>query len=185
MKEKGFRSAKEIAYSALFVALLIGGQYAFATIPGVEVVTLLFVSYSFSMGKERGMVAATAFSFLRQLVFGASVKTLILYLVYFNFLTLIFGILGEKSNKRGEVKLWLVTLVACACTAFFTLFDNVLTPLYYGFTAKAAKAYFISSLPFMFPQILCTGLTVGYLFLPLRKVFAPLAEKLERKHRPR
>lgn len=178
MKKRGFRSAKEIAYLSLFVALLIGGQYAFAAIPGVEIVTLLFVTYAFSFGKNRGMVAATAFSFLRQLVFGVSVNVLLLYLVYFSFLTLIFGVIGEKSKKRGEKKLWLVTLVACACTALFTVFDNVLTPLYYGFAKKAAKAYFLSSLPFMFPQILCTGLTVGYLFLPLEKVFSPLPDRL-------
>ena len=40
------RSAKEIAYVAVFCALLIGGQFLLAAVPGVEIVTLLFVCYA-------------------------------------------------------------------------------------------------------------------------------------------
>ena len=56
-------SAKELAYSAVFVALLIGGQLAFSVLPGVEIVTVLYVAYAYVFGIRRGMVAATAFSF--------------------------------------------------------------------------------------------------------------------------
>lgn len=179
LKKTKYRSAKEIAYLALFLALLIGGQYVFAVLPGVEIVTVLFVSYAFSMGKSRGMVAATAFSLLRQILFGVFLNVLILYLVYFNLLALIFGMLGNSARKKGRVNLWLITLIACLCTVGFTLFDNLLTPVWYGFTPKATKTYFIASLPFVFPQVICTFLTVGYLFLPLKKVFSTAAKNLK------
>ena len=160
MKRK--KSVYELTHAALFVALLLGVQTAFSALPGVELVTVLFVSYAYSFGVKRSTFVATAFSIVRQLVFGAFLKVLILYLVYFNLLCLVFGLLGKKERP-----LWLVVLVACLCTAFFTLFDNLLTPLYYGFTASATKAYFIASLPFALPQIVCTFFTVGSLFLPL------------------
>lgn len=172
-----FRSAKELAYLALYLALLIGGQYLFAAVPGVEIVTLLFVTYSFSFGVQRGIVLATCFSFLRQILFGFFPKVLILYLVYFNLLAVVFALLGKAAKKRQKTRLWLVTLIACLCTAFFTVLDALLTAWYFAFTAQAAKTYFLASLPFMLPQIVCTGVTVGGLFLPLRAIFDRLNPK--------
>lgn len=169
-------TAKELAQLAVFVALVIAAQLALSFVPGVEVVTLLFVTYAFTFGVRRGMFAATAFSLLRQLVFGVYPTVLILYLVYYNGLTLCFGLLGGKVKKPLK-NLWWLTLTACVCTACFTLFDDVLTPLWYGYTQKAARAYFIASLPFMLPQVLCTGVTVGVLFFPLYKAFCLIKRK--------
>ena len=42
-------AGKECAYLAVFVALTITAQLCFAAIAGVEVVTLLFVAFSFSL----------------------------------------------------------------------------------------------------------------------------------------
>ncbi len=178
-KKRALHSAKESVYVAAFVALLIAVQLALSVLPGVELVTVLFVSFAFVFGKGRGMVAATAFSLLRQVLFGVFLNVLILYLVYFNLLALIFGAIGNSARKKGRVKLWLITLIACLCTVGFTLFDNLLTPVWYGFTPKATKTYFIASLPFVFPQVICTFLTVGYLFLPLKKVFSTAAKNLK------
>ncbi len=164
------RSAKECAYLAVFVALTIAAQLAFSLVPGVEVVTVLFVSYSFTFGWKRGMAAATAFSLLRQVVFGVYPVVLILYLVYYNGLALIFGVIGKKM--RVEIKtLWKIALIACFCTVCFHLFDNLLTPIWYGYSEKATRLYFYASLPFMIPQAVCTVITVFTLFLPLEKTF--------------
>ena len=81
------RSAKECAYLAVFVALLIGGQLALSAVPGVEIVTVLLVAYAFVFGACRGMMVATAFSLLRQMVFPFSPTVLVLYLIYYNFLS--------------------------------------------------------------------------------------------------
>ena len=169
-KKAAVRSAKECAYLAVFVALLIAGQLLFSMIPGVEVVTVLFVAYSFVFGVRRGVLAATAFAVLRQLVFGASPTVLILYLIYFNALAAAFGCLG-RTVKEPVRALWWLTLLACLCTVSFTMIDNVLTPLWYGYSARVTKMYFTASLPIMFPQVLCTAVSVGVLFLPLQKTF--------------
>ena len=93
-------SAKDCAYIAVFVALTIAAQLALSVLPGVEVVTVLFISFSFVFGIKRGVIAATAFTLLRQFVFGVFPVVLVLYLIYFNLLACIFGTLGKKIRKR-------------------------------------------------------------------------------------
>ncbi len=177
VKKAAARSAKECAYLAAFVALVIAEQIVFSFVPGVEIVTVSFVAYAFVMGARRGMVAATAFSLLRGLVFGFFPTVLVLYLVYFNLLALCFGLLGLKWRVSWKTLPWLV-LIACVCSAGFTMIDNVLTPLWYGYSAQATKAYFLASLPFMLSQMICTAVSVAFLLIPLAKVFSLMKKQL-------
>ena len=170
-------SAKECAYLAVFIALIIALQVVFSFVPGVELVTVMFVAYAFVMGAKRGVIAATGFSLLRQLVFGFYPKVLILYLIYFNLLTFVFGLMGRKTELRAK-KVWLVTLVACIGTTCFTMLDNLLTPIWYGYNARLTWIYFYGSMPFMIPQVICTALSVAFLFLPLAYVFKGLKGRL-------
>ena len=167
-KRKGVRSAKECAYLAAFVALLIASQFVLSIVPGVEIVTVLFVAFSLVMGARRGMIAATAFSLLRQFVFGFFSTVLLLYLIYFNLLALCFGLLGGKWKLSGKT-LPLFVALACVCTLCFTLLDNVITTLWYAYSVEAAKAYFFASLPIALLQVVCTAISVSLLLLPLCK----------------
>ena len=167
------RTAKECAYLAVFVALTIGAQLAFSAIPGIEVVTVLFVAYSFVFGARRGMLAAMAFSLLRQFVFGFFVNVLVLYLLYYNLLAFVFGMLG-RGGKTNVCALILLTALACVFTVFFTLTDNLLTAFWYGLSGNAARVYFSASIPVMVSQTVCTAVTVGVLFLPLQRVFSTI-----------
>ena len=167
-KKTSIQSAKECAYIAVFVAILIAAQVALSFVPGVELVTVFFVTYSFVMGIKRGVISA--FALLRQLVFGFAPTVLILYLIYFPLLTFIFGVLGSKIKKPLKL-LPLIVLVACVCTAIFTMLDNVITPVWYGYGQKSAKLYFMASIPFMIPQVICTLISVSVLFFPLYKAF--------------
>ena len=168
-KNKGL-NARDCAYIAVFIALVIAMQLALSVVPGVELVTVMFVAFSFAFGTKRGMIAATVFAILRQFVFGIVPTVLVLYLIYFNLLACVFGLLGGKVQPTVKNLVWL-TLVACVCTMTFTMLDNILTPLWYGYTMSAMKVYFHASLPFMIPQILCTAVSVGVLFLPLTRIF--------------
>ena len=168
--------AKECAYIATFVALVIAVQLALSALP-VELVTLLFISYASVFGVKRGVTAATAFAILRQVLFGFFPVVLILYLWYYNFLAVLFGLLGKYFCKNWK-RLPVVVVVACVCTVLFTLSDNVLTPLWYGYSERAARYYFYASLPFMLPQTLGVGVSVGVLFLPLTRVFRLIERRL-------
>ncbi len=179
-EKKGYmRTAKECAYLSVFVALLIAVQFVFSFVPGVEFVTVLLVAYSFTFGTVRGMLSATAFSLLRQFIFGFNPTVLVLYLTYFNFLTMLFGLLGRKVYRPFIHLPWLI-VVAVVCTLLFTMIDNVITPLWYGYSARATKAYFTASLLFMVPQAICTAITVGLLFVPLVQVLKLVKKNLIR-----
>ena len=164
---------KDCAYIAVFVALTIAAQLCFAAVPGVELVTVLFVSFAFAFGCRQGMIAATAFSLLRQLAFGFLPTVLILYLVYFNLLALLFGFLGRKIALQTK-KIPLVTIIACVCTVGFTMLDNIITSWWLGYSGKLFKMYFWASFSFMVPQVICTAISVGILFYPLAKFFKKL-----------
>ncbi|MBR2341004.1 MAG: hypothetical protein IKA72_01165 [Clostridia bacterium] len=174
--KKRINTAKECAFLAVFVAVVIAVQIALAIVPAVELVTVLFVAYSFVMGWKRGMLAATAFSLLRQMIFGFFPNVLLLYLLYYNCLTLGFGLLGKKLQTT--VKLPLIVILSCVGTVLFTLTDNIITTVWYAYSAKAAKAYILASLSVMFPQVVCTAVSVSLLFLPLWKVLKRARQKL-------
>lgn len=177
------RSAKECAYLAVFVALVIAAQVVLSAVPGVELVTVLFVAYAYVYGCGRGMTAATAFALLRQLVFGFYPTVLVLYLIYYNLLTLSFGLLGRAKKPPQSILLWIV-LFACLGTVCFSLIDNILTPLWYGYSKKAARLYFTASLPFMIPQTINCAISVSLLFMPLYRVFLATKRTLVGARRP-
>ncbi len=178
-------TAKECAYLSVFVALLIAVQLVLSLVPGVELVTVLFLSYVFVFGWKRGMAAATVFALLRQMVFGVYPVVLVLYLIYFNLLAVGFGVLGGKIScvkiKKMMRFLPIIVLLACLGTACFNILDNILTPIWFGYSQRAAKAYFYASLPFMFPQIICSAISVATLFLPLITAFGYVKKGL--RHR--
>ncbi len=164
------RASKECAYLAAIVAVILLSQLLLSALPTVEIVTLLFVVYAFTFGVRRGMLAATAFSILRQLVYGVYPSVFFVYLLYYNLLTATFGWIGRRV-KKPLAALWWLLLLAVAFTALFTMLDNVVTPLWYGYDCRAMQAYFLASIPFMIPQLVCTAVTVGLLFLPLERAF--------------
>lgn len=173
-KEKSIKngmisSAKEVARTAVFVALVVGAQYVLSALPFVEVVTLLFVCYSYVFGAARGVVAAVAFAALRQFLFGFFPVIFFLYVLYFPLLCVVFGNMGKRCRVKGWRLVALAVAVAVFCTVLFSLADNLLTPLYYAYSPKAAKMYFRASLPFLVGQSVCVAVTVAFLFRPLTK----------------
>ena len=169
-------TSRDCAYSAVFVALTISAQLALSAIPGIEIVTLLFVTYSFAFGIIRGMVCAVAFSLIRMLVFGFYPTVLVLYLVYYTALSALFGFLGRRI-KNPIKHLWLIVLVACVCTVSFTLLDCAINSLWYGYTKRMMEVYFNASLAFMIPQLICTAISTSILFLPINKALSIFAKK--------
>ena len=158
-----------MARTAVFVAMVIGSQYALSAVPFVEVVSLLFICYAFVFGAVRGVIAAVVFALLRQLLFGFYPVVLILYLVHFSMLSVVFGLLPRWCKWTGWKLLLIATLLAAATAACFTLLDNLLTPWYYGYTPKTAQIYFTASIPFLIGQTVCACVSVAALFLPLTK----------------
>ena len=164
------RSTRFITVTALYTALLIGVQFALSGIAGVELVTVFFLAFCFSVGVKAGVTVAVCFSTIRCFLFGFYPSVIILYLVYYTGFALFFGFLGNRFDRTATFRayLWSVIL-STAFTAIFTLLDDVITPLFYGFGLNATRAYFYSSLPFMLAQCICVAISVSVLFIPLCK----------------
>lgn len=110
-------------------------------------------------------------------------KTLSWFIISFNTLFFIaynvLLIFGKKSPKLSAWKIiFSVTATAAVCTVCFTLLDDVITPLFYGFTPQAALAYFYTSFTAMIPQTLCAVVTVSLLFYPLTKIFSQATKSI-------
>ena len=56
-------------------------------------------------------------------------------------------------------------------TIIFTGLDDIITPLYYGFSLGAMKAYALASLTAVIPQVVCTIVTVVLLLPVLIRIF--------------
>lgn len=165
-------SAKKIVLPGVFTALLIGGQYVLSGISGIEIVTVLFLAFTYMCGIVQGLLVANAFSLLRCFIFGFTPSVIVLYLVYYNIFALVFGTIGKLFNREYSIKKHvIIILIAVIMTVLFTMLDNVITPLMYGFTAKATKVYFLASLYTVIPQMICTFVTVLIIFPGLLKAF--------------
>ena len=162
------RGAGYVAVVAVFTALLLAAQYALWFVKGVELVTVLLLVFSYRFGVRCGVLSAVAFSLLRCLLFGFFPNVVLLYLLYYPLFAACFGLLGNALHRRTGVRVqMLLTVLAVLLTALFTLLDDALTPLLYGYTKEAALAYFLASLPTMAVQTACAAVTVLLLFRPL------------------
>lgn len=71
-------------------------------------------------------------------------------------------------KSRDEIlKVILLAGAGAVMSAIFTLTDDIITPLFWGYSRNTALAYFYSSFTAMLPQIICTIVSICTLFLPL------------------
>lgn len=167
-------TAKKIILPGVFTALLLGAQLVLSSVSGIELVTVLLLTFAYKYGSKQGVLVATAFSLLRCFLFGFFPSVVILYLVYYNLFAFVFGLIGRAMKREYGLKKHILLIgMAVVLTVLFTLLDDVITPLMYAFTWEATKAYFWASLYTMLPQMLCAGLTVAILFPPLLRVLKP------------
>lgn len=162
---------KFVVRVAMCVALLIAGQLALSSVTGIEIVTVMLLCFCYCYGVRHGIAIATTFSLLRCFVFGFQINVIVLYLVYYNLFAIFFGWLGARfTGKNALLKTVIVVASAVVFTAMFTLLDDVITPMIYGFNENATKVYFYQSLTAVIPQTVCTAVTVSICFHPLTKV---------------
>ena len=167
-----YKSAKEISYASIAVAVLISSQLALSAISGIEVVTAIFALYCFVFGVVRGIVVANVFSLIRCLIFGFFPQVVLLYLIYYNVFAVGIGVLGKViKDQKIWLKIVVLTLISCVFTVGFIWIDNLLNVLLFSLSPTASQIYIAQSLPAMFRQLICVGVTVPTLFYPLYKVF--------------
>lgn len=169
------RAAKEVALAGVYTALMIGAQFALGWVAGIELVTALFSAFALYFGARRALLVANAFSLLRCFVFGFFPAVIILYLIYYNIFAIVFALIGGRLGRKITPRKLAVTVLAAAVmTIFFTALDDVITPLYFGYTLKAARAYAVASLAALIPQVVCAVVSVAVLTPALTRIFSCL-----------
>ena len=87
-----------ITITALYIALLLCVQLALSGVQGVELVTVFFLAFCFTVGAKAGVTVAIGFSLIRCFLFGFFPTVIVLYSVYYTGFALFFGFLGHKFN---------------------------------------------------------------------------------------
>ena len=81
--------------------------------------------------------------------------------------------MGKRFKKELNLKIHIIIVLAAVfMTVFFTVLDDIISPLYYGLSLDATKAYAIASLTAVVPQVICTLVTVLLLLPVLIRVFS-------------
>ena len=85
-------------------------------------------------------------------------------------LIIAYAVLLFSGKTKSGREVAAVTALAAFCTVCFTLLDDIITPLFYGYSAGVATAYFYTGFLAMLPQTICAAVSVSILFYPLKKL---------------
>lgn len=101
-----------------------------------------------------------------------SVMLWILFGIAIALLCLFVVLLCSRIQRSRELAC--VTTMAAFCTICFTLLDDIISPIIYGWPFGTAVGYFYAGFIAMLPQTICAALTVFFLFTPLRKIYVKM-----------
>lgn len=71
-----------------------------------------------------------------------------------------------------------VTTLAAFVTICFTLLDDIISPIIYGWPFEAAIGYFYTSFIAMIPQTICVTISVFLLFSPIIKIYKKMKRNI-------
>lgn len=168
-KNLGTHTAR-IALIALLSATLTAGKIALASIPNIEVVTLLLASYGYVFG-FCGVAASFIFVATETLIWGAG-TWIITYALYWPALAFAFFLLG-KAGKDGRI---VSTLTACLFTVWFGVLSSLVdTGLFTGFYDDFFHRFaimYVRGGTFYITQIACNAALFLSVYKPLVSLLA-------------
>lgn len=152
-----------LVYYNLF-ALLFGILGKKSAPPWLSITLLAAIAvasgYFAATGLPISIIYKTRASVMLWIIFSITAVVLAVYVAL---------LIKNKSQKGREIAD--VAALAVVLTVCFTLLDDVITPLFYGYTPEAAAAYFMASLYVAVGQSVCVLASVMLLFRPLVAVF--------------
>lgn len=173
-KQRLKKSAKYVCYVAIMAATLTVGKLALSFIPNVEVVTLLIICYSSTFGRKYAIPATLIFCTVEIAIYGFGTWVL-LYYIHWNMLSVISSFALKKR------KLWIATLIAVLCTAFFGVLSTGIDVIFAGAygvpkseLGKLYSAYYVRGIWFYVVHVVSNLLIVTALYLPLTKVLSKI-----------
>ena len=163
--------ALRVALVGIMAATVECGKLALASIPNVEVVTLLLGLYSYVFG-WLGILAAVIFVCIEPLIWGFG-TWVISYFIYWPTLALVFMMLGRIRVKNRLLLSGVAVLLTVLFGVLTSLVDvGLFSGAFDNFFARFS-IYYMRGVPFYVTQILCNAV----LFV---SVFPFLAGRLSR-----
>lgn len=168
-RRTSFGAARKVALVGIMAATVECGKLVLASIPNVEVVTLLLALYGYVFG-WLGIAAAAVFVCIEPLVWGFG-TWVISYFIYWPLVALVFMLLRRVGVKSR----FILAPIAVIMTVFFgvltSLVDVGLFSGSYDRFFVRFSIYYVRGLPFYVTQTVCNAV----LFLT---VFPFLSKKL-------
>lgn len=153
-------SVKEIALIGVMIATIEAAKQALASLPNVELVTLLIILYTLFFGK-RIFLVLPVFVFLEGCIYGFGIWW-IMYLYAWPLLAVITLIF----RRQGSLWFWAIV------SGFFGLAFGALCSIPYYFISgpEYAFGWWIAGIPFDIVHCISNFILCLVLFLPLRTV---------------
>lgn len=152
--------AREVVTLGLLTALVFAAQIVLASLPNIEIVSLLFMLYTLVLGRKVFLIIY-AFTILEGLFYGFG-----LWWVNYTYIWTVLAILALFFHKQRSAWFWSIV------SGFYGLFYGALCAIPYFFIGgpPAAFAYWISGLPFDVTHCIGNFIVCLALYKPLRNI---------------
>lgn len=152
---------KDIVLIGILSASLTAGKLALSFIPNVEIVTLLLIVFTLSLGIRRGLLIAIVFATTEILIYGFSTWVLLYYFIW-PLLVVITGLLGKLIKSEYGYAILAAIFGLC-----FGLFAAINESIFYGLAY--GLVYWTKGLVFDLVHGVSNFIIVLLLFKPLNK----------------
>jgi hypothetical protein len=160
---------RDIVLIGLLSASVTAGKLALSFIPNVEIVTLLFIVFSVTLGLKRSLLISVVFVTTDILLYGFSTWVIGYYIVW-PLLVLIASFMGRRLKSEYGY-----AIVGGLFGLFFGLMFAVIESFFYG--PAYGLSYWVKGLTFYFVHGASNFIIVLLLFKPLHKVLTTQAAR--------
>ncbi len=185
------KSIKDITLTAILAATILGGKYALAFVPNVEIVTLMIMVYAYVFGAKITLADTLIFVTAEIIIFGFN-TWVIAYLIYWPMLAILSSLAAKlvlsrhDAASRESTPARLLTLavyvsLAVICTAMFGVISSVVDAVAgYAKTGFSFEKLFLTiylrGVTFYLIHVISNSIIVASCFLPLSKLLCKLSD---------
>jgi hypothetical protein len=163
------RKTLNIAYIALFSAMLSGGKYILSFIPNIEIVSLLILVIATLFNYKICLPVTLIFCTLETIIYGFS-TWVFTYFIYWN----LFGIFASVLFYNKNVISIYAAIYVMICTIIFGVLSTVVDVIFAGFGGvpfktmlKLYSIYYVRGIGFFVTHIISNFIIVLFLYRPL------------------
>ena len=152
----------DIVLVGILSATLTAGKMALAFVPNVEIVTLLFILYTVTLGLKKALLTAIIFSTIEIFIYGFSTWVLGYYFIW-PALILITWVLRKTVNSEYGYAI-IGGLFGLCFGMFFAVFESIFYGWAYGFS------YWVRGIPMDILHGVSNFIIILLLYKPLSKI---------------